>query len=277
MGEFDPLFAVLGDGLFAAYLLGRYHVKEQADLQTAQFADPVDMNFDVPPEEAIRYFRSKRVVGSKQFYDLRDEARAAAFTVGGLYREDVLEAFKEEIAVALEEGTPQREVIAKFRSILEGAGHEQLGEFHLETVFRTNVQMAYGVGRRQGMEEIADLLPYWQYSAVLDDRTRPTHRALDGLTLPANHPFWDTHYPPWGWNCRCVVTAVGDVPRGYNHRNPSGEAELAYDKSGSPVKAEHGTAVYDFSAGRFSGVPPQGSLGEVIEAGVERARKDRKR
>lgn len=273
-GTFDLLFATLGEGLLAAYLLARYHVEAGS---TADFADPVDVNFNVPPAEAIAYFRSMKIVTRKQFDALFDEARAAAFTVGGLYRQDVLTAFKEEIARALEVGTPQREVIKKFRYILSGARHEPLGEFHLEVVFRTNIQVAYGTGRRRAMEEIKDELPLWQYSAVLDDRTRPTHRALDGVILPADHPFWNEHYPPWGFACRCNVTAVGSMPKGYNPLNPSGEAQLVYDKSGSPIKAEYGTAVHDLSAGKFQGIPRQGGLRETVEAGVARARKDRKK
>lgn len=273
-GTFDLLSMTLGEGLLAAYLLARHHVESGS---TADFADPVDVNFYVPPAEAIAYLKSKKIVTRKQFDALFDEARAAAFTVGGLYRKDVLAAFKDELVKALELGTPQRTVIKSFRAILSGAGHEQLGEFHLETVFRTNVQVAYGTGRRRAMEEIAGELSLWQYSAVLDDRTRPTHRALDGIILPANHPFWDEHYPPWGFMCRCSVFAVGSMPQGYNHLNPSGDAQLVYDTSGSPVKAEYGTAVHDLSAGRFQGIPRQGGLRETIEAGVARARKDRKK
>jgi SPP1 gp7 family putative phage head morphogenesis protein len=273
-GTFDLLSATLGEGLLAVYLLARHHVESGS---TADFADPVDVNFNVPPAEAIAYFRNKKVVTRKQFDALFNEARAAAFTVGGLYRQDVLAAFKEEIARALEVGTPQREVIKKFRSILNGARHEPLGEFHLEVVFRTNIQVAYGTGRRRAMEEITDELPLWQYSAVLDDRTRPTHRALDGIILPANHPFWDEHYPPWGFSCRCVTVALASHPNGYNPHNPSGEAQLVYDKSGSPIKAEYGTAVHDLSAGKFQGIPRQGGLRETIEAGVGRARKGRRK
>ena len=53
-----------------------------------------------------------------------------------------------EIVDSLEKGIAQAAVINRFRQILSGAGHQQLGAFHLETVFRTNNQMAYGVGRR---------------------------------------------------------------------------------------------------------------------------------
>ena len=37
---------------------------------------------------------------------------------------------------------------------------------------------------------------------------REEHRALHGITLPPSDPFWDTHYPPNGWNCRCRVVQV---------------------------------------------------------------------
>lgn len=275
MGAFDTIFVVLGDALLASYLLGLDQV--EGEIESGQFADEDFFSFDLPPEDAIKYFRNKRIVKSKEFNDLRDEARSAAFTVGGIYRDDVLEAFKEEIARALEEGRTQQESIKRFRDILAGAGHRELGAFHLETIFRTNMQMAYGVGRRRAFEEVADGLSYWQYHAVLDDRTRPQHAALDGLMLPADHEFWDEHYPPWGFNCRCTVTARPFVPDDYNHANPSGEAEIVYDKRGIPAKAEVGTTVVDLQVGKFKGVPPQGGLKSTIEGAAKRAKAGRKK
>lgn len=206
----------MGDALLAAYLLGLAHVREETgrvelaegDPPPKMTAGPLKLRFNVPPEEALKYFRSKKIVTKKEFGDLRHDAQSAAFTVGGIYRQDVLTAFRDELAVALENGTPQATVIKRFKGILDGAGHRMLGDFHLETIFRTNMQMAYGVGRRRGLEDVADDLPYWEYHAVLDDRTRPAHAALDGLIKPANDPFWDEHYPPWGFNCFLPGTKI---------------------------------------------------------------------
>lgn len=47
-----------------------------------------------------------------------------------------------------------------------------------------------------------------QYRTAGDDKVRPEHAELNGVTLPPSDSFWDTYYPPNGWNCRCTVVQV---------------------------------------------------------------------
>lgn len=47
-----------------------------------------------------------------------------------------------------------------------------------------------------------------QYRTQKDDRVRPQHAALDGVTLPPSDSFWTEFFPPNGWNCRCTVVRV---------------------------------------------------------------------
>lgn len=47
-----------------------------------------------------------------------------------------------------------------------------------------------------------------QYRTQKDDKVRPEHAALDGVTLPPSDSFWTEFYPPNGWNCRCTVVQV---------------------------------------------------------------------
>lgn len=47
-----------------------------------------------------------------------------------------------------------------------------------------------------------------QYRTAKDDKVRPEHAALDGVTLPMTDPFWEEYFPPNGWNCRCTVVQV---------------------------------------------------------------------
>lgn len=237
----------------------------------------LDLRFDVPPQEAIDYFKRKKVLKKKDFEKLEREAKAASFTVGGIYKEDILEAFKTEISDALESGQTQKTVIKKFKAILDGAGHKMLGDFHLENIARSNMMMAYGVGQRRAMEEVAEDLPYWELVAVGDDRTRPKHLALSGSVYPANHEFWDTHYPPYDFMCRCNVRAIFNYPKDYNHLRPNNDTLVSYDDKGLPAKAEYLTQVVDLKATKFVGVPKMASLEKALTDASQRGVENRKR
>jgi SPP1 gp7 family putative phage head morphogenesis protein len=55
------------------------------------------------------------------------------------------------------------------------------------------------------IEKDKDFLPYLRYVTAGDARVRPDHAPLDGIIKRVDDDFWDTFYPPNGWNCRCTV------------------------------------------------------------------------
>lgn len=157
----------------------------------------------LPMEEALEYWRAKVPMPAKEFYALAENQRVNAFTVSGVADMDSLLAVQESLGTAMREGQ-------SFHSWAKGLG-ELLEGFHrrrLETIFRTNIQTAYAVGRHQQMTAVAGDRPYWMYDAVNDSRTRPTHRALDGRVYRYDHPFWTVWYPPNGHRCRCSVRTL---------------------------------------------------------------------
>ena len=93
---------------------------------------------------------------------------------------------------------------------LEREGYEGITPYQAENIFRTNIQTAYNVGHYKQMTDPEDmkLRPYWQYDAVNDSRTRPSHLAMDGRVFPADSPVWDTWFPPNGFKCRCTVRSL---------------------------------------------------------------------
>ena len=50
--------------------------------------------------------------------------------------------------------------------------------------------------------------PYSRYIAIEDQKSRPSHAALNGKVFKKDDPLWDTHYPPNGFGCRCRVEGV---------------------------------------------------------------------
>lgn len=58
----------------------------------------------------------------------------------------------------------------------------------------------------KSFEEKGGMLGYY---TIGDGRVREEHRVLHGTVLPVDDPFWDSYYPPNGWNCRCYVRWKG--------------------------------------------------------------------
>jgi SPP1 gp7 family putative phage head morphogenesis protein len=77
----------------------------------------------------------------------------------------------------------------------------------LDLVLRQNTAMAHAIGRRQVSEDpaVAERWPYYRYIARQDGNERPEHGALHNLVLRKDDPFWNTHTPPWDYNCRCDI------------------------------------------------------------------------
>ena len=82
-----------------------------------------------------------------------------------------------------------------------------------------------------------------QYRTVGDDHVRPEHAALNGTTLPFSDPFWDSYYPPNGWNCRCTVVQVRKT------KYPETPHEEAY-RRGAEALANDTRGMFRFNPGK---------------------------
>jgi SPP1 gp7 family putative phage head morphogenesis protein len=181
----------------------------------------------MPPKDAISYLESKGAKISFNWHEVWQEAQAKAFTVVGVARLDVLEDIRSALKTALAEGKTQKWFRQQLEPVLRAKGWwgkrietgadgkrrvVKMGSpARLNLIYRQNMQTAYMAGRYKQMLENADNRPYWKYVAVLDQRTRPAHRLLNGRVFRFDDPFWGSHYPPNGWGCRCRVQALSDV------------------------------------------------------------------
>lgn len=142
-----------------------------------------DMTF----EEAVKYFKERVPVSASVFYRIAEKYRGLAFTVGGYTKAQILKRFYDEILAALEDGNTLSEFRSRMNEFLTSEGYEGLDPLQADLIFRTNIQTAYNVGHYEQMTDpgVMKLRPYWQYDAVNDAHTRPSHLAMDGRVIPS--------------------------------------------------------------------------------------------
>lgn len=216
----------------------------------------VDLGYAVrlPPKDAIAYFESKGYKISFDWWEIEARAHAQAFTVAHAARLDILKDIREAFDQALKQGLTERDFVQRLTPLMQskgwwgkqvlvdgrgGAKVVQLGSpWRLKNIYRTNKRVAFAAGRYKQQKEDADISPWWQYVAVLDSRTRPSHRALDGRVFRHDDPVWNSIYPPNGFGCRCRVRTLGDrrlkrlglKPESSKGRLRTVEQELGVDK-----------------------------------------------
>lgn len=68
----------------------------------------------------------------------------------------------------------------------------------------------YAAERWQQMSdpEVKQLRPFLQYFSAQLPTSRLSHKEKHGVILPVDDPFWNTWYPPNGFNCLCTVASV---------------------------------------------------------------------
>lgn len=164
----------------------------------------------LPMAEAQQFWRDKVPLSPGQFNKLSDEAKTRAFAVSGIATGNELSTVFQAMQKAIDSGTTLDDFKKDCGAIFEKRGWTGKRAWRVDNIFRTNIQTAYSVGRYRQMMEVREYRPYWQYSAVNDSRTRPTHLALNGKVFPADHPFWKTWYPPNGFRCRCGVVTLSE-------------------------------------------------------------------
>lgn len=179
----------------------------------------------VDPAEAIAFFRAKGWEIAFDWRDIFQEENVRAFTVAKAMSRDLLEDIREAVDTALAEGQTLQQFSKDLAPRLFAKGwwgkklmtDPQTGEekvvqlgspARLRTIYETNLRTSYMAGRWQRIERAKTVMPFIRYVSVMDGREREQHHAWHGTILPVDHPWWDTHFPPCGWGCRCDGQAV---------------------------------------------------------------------
>jgi len=194
-------------------MIGRAGVASEMQASGAKFAVEVETDFaPLPPAEAVAFFSDLVPLPPDAVHQLADEARQWAFTLGKVSQLEVITRVKGALDQALSQGMSLSQFQNEIETIYSGLGLSRENPYYWETVYRTNLQTAYQAGRYQQMTQpfVQRYRPFWQYDAVNDDRTRPTHLAQDKKVYRFDAAFWQIWYPPCGFNCRCTVHTLAE-------------------------------------------------------------------
>lgn len=202
----------------------------------------------LPPEEAIAFFRAKGLAESFAWQDLWQEEHAKAFTVAKAMERNVLETIREAVDRAIVDGitfeTFREELTPRLQDMgwwgrkpmtdpADGETREvQLGSpRRLRTIFNMNLRQAHAAGRWVRAEQDEAFMPLLRYVATGgsagDGRTRIQHRAWHGTILPIRDVWWQTHYAPCDWECRCTTQQLNARTAARNGW-PVGEVPAAF-------------------------------------------------
>ncbi len=165
---------------------------------------------------AIDFLRQRVALEDGEWEALVAEVDAAAREradgmVAAMHR-DVLRAALR----AVERGSAFETFLDDFEAALArwggDASDKPATRHRADLAFRLLTAQAYAAGAWRGYQKGKADFPYLRYVHVdpeLEMRdSRPEHAAWHDLILPLDDPFWRTHYPPNGWNCRCYTTQV---------------------------------------------------------------------
>lgn len=232
-------------------------------------AEPwANLGLGTPFEAGIAHLRRKLDLPTERWDDIARSAHDRAFIVAGAARADLLADLKQAVIDAGSGGG-----LAGFRKDFDaivarhgwtgwtGEGSAQGVAWRTQIIYRTNMASSHAAGRWQQLNDpaFAREMPYWRYRhADGVANPRPQHLAWDGLTLPREHPFWQTHFPPNGWGCRCKAFAVRAPEAGARTEPPDGWDELDA-KTGAPRGIDRG---FDYAPGANAATP----LADLIAA-----------
>lgn len=174
----------------------------------------------------------------------------------GAYKADLLTDLRGAVDKAITQGVSLGKFRQDFDSIVATHGWSYNGsrDWRSELIYSTNIRTSYAAGRWSQLTDSEQLqvLPYLTYKHGDSRVPRPLHLTWNGLTLPADDPWWQTHYPPNGWGCKCRV--FGSTKKEYEAASAAGKTTPLDDGYYTPTDKE-GKPLIDPTTGKVEQIP----------------------
>ncbi|MBK9080185.1 MAG: hypothetical protein IPL91_14340 [Hyphomicrobium sp.] len=194
-----------------------------------------------PSPEALAYFRNKGLTPSFNWQDVWAAEHANAFTVAKATELEILQTIRAAVDDALAKGQTFEDFSKALTPKLQKFGwwgrqfvtdpetgeqvFAQLGSpARLRLIFDANIRTAHAAGQWERAQRTKAVLPFFLYIETTSREPREEHLAQVGTIAHVDDAYWDTWFPPNGWNCKCSVRQItkaeaeklgwkkGDVP-----------------------------------------------------------------
>ncbi len=158
---------------------------------------------NLPFDEAIAFFRGKINMPTRTWKDIWKAMHARSFVVAGAMKEGLIQDLRTAVDKGIADGTTLTAFRKDFDGIIERTGWKYKGgkAWRTAVIFNTNLSTALAVGNYQQMMDpvVLKARPYLRYVGSSSANPRATHQKWANIILPADDPWWDSHYPPNGW------------------------------------------------------------------------------
>lgn len=148
---------------------------------------------------------SRGVVLPELYYgQLQGIHRQLAFSIANITKVDQLQAVLDSLTNHLKNG-------GTFAQWQKHVDVKALGlpKHRLDNIFRTNIQQAYNHGHWQQALANQSTHGYLMYDAINDSRTRPSHKANDGVIRKIDDPIWKRiWFSRSVYRCRCRLISL---------------------------------------------------------------------
>lgn len=206
------------------------------------------------PDEIAEYFKQKGLKPAFSYLEVWREEHAYEFTVAKVTEADVLADIQRSLVKAAEDGTDLRAWSQDLRNRLEPLGwwgkreviDKSTGEiaqteighpYRLRTIYDTNMRTAFAAQQWQRIQRNKDTEPYLLYLLGPSRVHREQHVRWAGYLLPVDDPFWQIHFPPNGYGCKCHVRSVskGEYQQILRDGIPGTNVRAELDEDGLPT------------------------------------------
>lgn len=168
-------------------------------------ADPVRF------EEAITFPRRRLAMPPGRWLEILRTADAAARDRSAGMRDALVRDITAALLQAVGDGSGLPSFVEAWEALTDRHGWTDDGR-PAALAFRVLSAQAYAAGRWQQIQRLKAVRPFLRYVHVdpllLQRWSRHEHADWHGTILPVDDPWWLTHYPPNGWNCRCYVQSL---------------------------------------------------------------------